>query len=220
MTCEIIATGSRGNAVLLDGAYLIDCGIPAKQLKPYYKKLRLVFLTHIHGDHFSPTTLRSIHKHRPSLRFVCPPDLLVPLCTAAQIHPDNITVLEPGQEAIFPHEPGGDLTVSPFSLLHNVPNVGWLFQNDHGTALYATDTLRIPIDAPELDLYLIEANYKGDDLQRRKEKKLAQGGYIYEDNVAVSHQSFETAMEWLSRNASPDSKIVFLHQHVEAEKEE
>ena len=28
MTCDVIATGSKGNAVLLNGAYLIDCGVP------------------------------------------------------------------------------------------------------------------------------------------------------------------------------------------------
>lgn len=32
---EIIATGSKGNAVLLSGGVLIDCGVPLKKLEPY-----------------------------------------------------------------------------------------------------------------------------------------------------------------------------------------
>ena len=56
MTCpikyEIIATGSDGNAVVINDIVLIDCGVPFKALKPYYKKLKLVLLTHIPADHF------------------------------------------------------------------------------------------------------------------------------------------------------------------------
>ena len=217
MTCEIIATGSKGNAVLLDGAYLIDCGVPMGKLQKYLRKLRIVFLTHIHSDHFNPSTIRKLHEQRPGLRFVCCRNLLVPLCADAKVSPDNVTVLEPEQAAVFRHEPGGDLQVQPFDLIHNVPNVGWIFRRDNGSALYATDTQYIPIDAPGLDLYMVECNYKGDDLERRKERKIATGGFIYEDKVAVSHMSFETVMGWLSKNATPHSKVVFLHQHIEKE---
>ena len=28
MTCNVIATGSQGNAVVLDGTILLDCGVP------------------------------------------------------------------------------------------------------------------------------------------------------------------------------------------------
>lgn len=217
MTCEVIATGSRGNAVILDGAYLIDCGVPFSSLKKHLKKLRMVFLTHIHSDHFNPSTLHKLHECRPSIRFVCCRNLLVPLCGDAKISPNNVTVLEPGQTAIFRHEPGGELRVTPFELIHNVPNVGWIFRRSNGSALYATDTQNIPINAPGLDLYMVECNYKGDDLERRKERKMAEGGFIYEDTVAVAHMSFETVMAWLSVNATPHSKVVFLHQHIEKE---
>jgi len=45
----IISTGSKGNAVIANKAVLIDCGVPFKALKMYYKKLKLVLLTHIHS---------------------------------------------------------------------------------------------------------------------------------------------------------------------------
>lgn len=217
MTCDVIATGSKGNAVLLGGIYLIDCGVPFHMLKPCLKKLRLVFLTHIHGDHFNAATIRKLHTHRPTLRFVCCRNLLVPLCSEAGVSPDNVTVLEPGQEAMFSHLPDGPLSCRPFPLIHNVPNVGWLFKDATGSALYATDTQSIPVQAPDLDLYMVECNYKGDELERRKERKLRSGGFIYEDTVAACHMSFETVMAWLSQNAAPHSKVVFLHQHIEKE---
>ena len=35
MTYDIISTGSQGNAIVVDGKILIDCGIPFKKLTPY-----------------------------------------------------------------------------------------------------------------------------------------------------------------------------------------
>lgn len=49
MNCEIISTGSKGNAVILNGSILIDCGVSSRKLEPYAKKLKLVLLTHVHG---------------------------------------------------------------------------------------------------------------------------------------------------------------------------
>lgn len=49
MTYEVIATGSSGNAVLINNEILIDCGVSWKKIRPYAKKLKLVLLTHEHS---------------------------------------------------------------------------------------------------------------------------------------------------------------------------
>ncbi|WP_298021131.1 hypothetical protein [uncultured Dysosmobacter sp.] len=49
MTCNIIATGSKGNAIQLDHRLLLDCGVPFKVLQPIFMELNLVLLTHRHG---------------------------------------------------------------------------------------------------------------------------------------------------------------------------
>ena len=41
MTYNIISTGSKGNAVVINGRILIDCGVPFKALEPVKKDLRL-----------------------------------------------------------------------------------------------------------------------------------------------------------------------------------
>lgn len=69
MTYNIISTGSKGNAVVINGRILIDCGVPFKALEPVKKDLRLVLLTHIHSDHFNPRTARALSKERPALRW-------------------------------------------------------------------------------------------------------------------------------------------------------
>ena len=68
---NIIATGSKGNAVVIDQKILIDCGVSFKALSKVYRALKLVLLTHIHSDHFQPTTLRLLAENRPTLRFAC-----------------------------------------------------------------------------------------------------------------------------------------------------
>lgn len=49
MTFEIIGTGSSGNALVLNGCILLDCGMPFKKIKPYLKELKLVFVSHCHS---------------------------------------------------------------------------------------------------------------------------------------------------------------------------
>ena len=61
---NIISSGSQGNAVILNGFVLVDCGVPYKQIAPYVPQLKLVLLTHIHGDHFCKRTLRRVAGRR------------------------------------------------------------------------------------------------------------------------------------------------------------
>ena len=49
MEYEIIATGSTGNATVLNKIILIDAGVSFKALKNVYRNLKIVLLTHIHS---------------------------------------------------------------------------------------------------------------------------------------------------------------------------
>ena len=71
MNYKVINTGSDGNAVLINGEILVDCGVSFKKLEPYYKNIKLVLLTHIHGDHFNKITIKKLTQLRPTLRFGC-----------------------------------------------------------------------------------------------------------------------------------------------------
>jgi glyoxylase-like metal-dependent hydrolase (beta-lactamase superfamily II) len=216
MTCDVISTGSKGNAVVLNGKYLFDCGVPLGKLKPYLKHIRVVFLTHCHSDHFLRGTIGRIHHHRPSVLFACGRNLLDPLCEQCGVSPDNVILCEPGK--IMRVNWGGEsIEFLCFDLIHNVENVGWAVkveQGEHsGTAMYATDTQYVPVDFPGLDLYMLESNHTVDELEKRRAAKIAAGEFAYEDTVRLSHMSAETVKEYLNRNAGPCSQVVFLHQH-------
>lgn len=213
MNYNIISTGSQGNAVVLNDCVLIDCGVSFKALKEVYKNLNLVLLTHEHGDHFKPQTIKRLAQERPTLRFGCCKWLVKPLVDAG-IPKQNIDVYEIGK--IYDYKA---FKVSPIKLYHNVKNCGYrLFLNGE-KAIYATDTGHLKgITAKDYDLYLIEANYDEDDLEQRIIEKTAAGQYCYELHVAERHLSHEEASEWLLANMGKNSEYVFLHQHKSREK--
>ena len=219
MTCDILATGSSGNAVVINGEILIDCGVPMKLLRKsgYIKSLKLVLLTHAHGDHFNAATVRALHQERPALRWGCC-EWMVPHLLETGV--DRLSI-----DVTRPTEPGESsraliynnfVIVDPVHLVHDVPNCGWMIHKNHERLLYATDTSTLDhITAKDYDLYLIEDNHTKAEIEARIADKQSRGEFSYEVRAARNHLSQEQANEWLARNAGPNSKVVFLHQHKE-----
>lgn len=215
MICNVIATGSQGNAVLLNNEVLIDCGVPYKLLAPYVSGLRLVLLTHRHGDHFNPTTIRRLHKERPTLRFGCCWWMMGQL-VAAGIPLRVIDVYFTESDTAFNEYDNGRVIVLAFPLLHDVENCGYKICIENETALYATDTSTMDgVSAPGFDLYMIEANHTEQEIADRIRRKTEAGEFVYEHRVEVTHLSREAADAWLMMNAGPNSKVIYLHQHQE-----
>ena len=213
MTYNIIATGSSGNAVILDGRILIDCGVPYKMLRPYVRDLQLVLLTHEHGDHFRPGTVRTLAMARPALRWGCC-DWMVLHLLGAGVDKRVIDVYAPTYSAVYHWL--DDLMVIPVPLFHNVPNCGYKLALHGEKIFYATDTGTMDgVEAPYYDLYLIEANHTQAEIEERIREKEAAGEFIYETAAMQNHLSREQALEWLSRNMGQNSRYVFLHQHQE-----
>lgn len=207
----MIATGSSGNAVLLEDFILIDCGVPYKTLSPYVKGLRLVLLTHRHADHFNKSTILRLHKERPVLRFGCC-EWMVPLLIAAGVPSRNIDVYEFGEVYNY-----GTMDLSTFPLVHDVENCGYKIGIAGERALYATDTGRLDVvSAPGFDLYMVEANHTEAEIQERIQRKTEAGEFVYEYRAAAGHLSKEKTEAWLAENATPGkSKVVYLHGHKE-----
>lgn len=198
--------------MILDGCILIDCGVPYKKLEPYVGRLRLVLLTHIHGDHFNPATIRRLHKERPALRFGCCEWLVEPLLVAG-VAARCIDVYIADLEYNY----GIGMSISPFWLAHDVENCGYRFLFADGKkAIYATDTGSLEsIIAQGYDLYMIEANHLESELAERIRRKTEAGEFVYETRVIGTHLSREAADLWLAMNAGPNSKVVYLHGHEE-----
>lgn len=217
MNYKILASGSAGNAVIVEDVILIDCGVSFKALKDYYKDLKLVLLTHIHSDHFNKSTIRRLAYERPTLRFGCCEWLVEELinCGVSKRNIDLYTCFEGMHYGI-------GFSIETFLLKHDVPNCGWQIMFDNGYSyFYATDTCNLDnIEAKDYDMYFIEGNYEDkDELEKRKQKHIENGEYSYEDRVEKTHLSQVKATEWLMENMRESSQYIFMHQHKENRKE-
>lgn len=222
MTYDILATGSGGNAAVINGEILIDCGVPMKRLREsgYIKRLKLALLTHEHGDHFNAAAVRALHRERPSLRWICGEWMVAP---NERLEPGPLIKAGVDMRLIFPQKPGstwlyGDISAALEEIPHDVRNCCWHVIHRGETLFYATDTGTLDgIEAKDYDLYLIEANHTRAEIEARIADKQARGQFAYEYRAARNHLSREQALDWLARNAGPKSRYVFLHQHREKE---
>lgn len=208
---NVIATGSDGNATIIHDDILVDCGVPFRALRPYVKRLQLVLLTHEHGDHFNPGTVRRLAHDRPALRWGACAWMVQHLLDAG-VDRRRIDVLEPDHLTVY----GNGLCVSPFRLTHNVENCGYKIYTGGKSFLYATDTGTMDgITAKGFDFYLLEANHRREELEARAAEKLASGLFSYELKAAENHLSYEQARDWLAENMGPKSVWIPMHGHRE-----
>ena len=203
MNYNIINTGSDGNATIIENTIMIDCGLPFKKIYPYIRKLKLVLLTHIHGDHFNKSTIKKLAEERPKLRFGCCEWLVQDLIDCG-VSKKRIDVYTLDNEYDY-----GSFKVSTIRLFHDVPQCGYrVFINGY-KCIYCTDTNTLDgIKAEGYDYYFIEANYEN-------EQELHERAYndYYEKRVKSTHLSKEQATEWLLDNMGANSVYEFMHKH-------
>lgn len=217
MTYDIIATGSTGNCVIINGEIAIDMGVPMKKLREsgYIKNLKLVLLTHEHGDHFNATTVRALHKERPALRWGCC-EWMVPKLLESGVSKFVIDIFDFDPDAEFMYFP--NYRIRPERLTHDAPNCGYHISNwsQDDRLFYATDTGTLDgVTAKDYNLYMLESNHTRAEIEARTAEKEARGEFSYEPRAAANHLSYEQAMDWLARNAGPNSRYLLLHQHRE-----
>lgn len=214
MKHHVIQSGSDGNAVILQGekdVILVDCGVSFAKLAPYRRAISLVLLTHIHGDHFRPATIKRLAHDRPMLRFMVPSWLLYPLLDQCDVDERNIDLAQMDATAVY----GERIKVRPFGLIHDVPNCGYEITLDKSRVVYATDTSYLP-DIVNADYYMLEANYKNaEELAERASAKIEAGLYSYERGLQDRHYSREQAIDYVYRNGNEKSQFVLLHEHKE-----
>lgn len=209
---NIISTGSIGNAVVINNNILIDCGVSYAKLKEVVRTLQVVLLTHIHIDHFLPSTIKLLAENRPTLRFVCG-DWLVEDLIKCGVNKKNIDVINQFNGVLY----SNGLKVNMQPTYHNVPNCCYkIILPNKRRIFYATDTYTLDnVSAKEYDYYLIEANYGEEEIEERINAKKTLGMFIYELKAKENHLSQEKADEWLNNNMGYNSEIIYLHGHID-----
>lgn len=200
---KIIATGSKGNAILYHNCILVDCGVPFTLLKPYYKDIKLVLLTHIHGDHFNIQTIKKLAFERPSIRFGCP----IHLKSSMPPH-TNIDIYEYNRTYVY-----NFAAITPIELKHDVPNFGYKIHSYNTKLFHATDTSTLEgIEAKDYDLYAIEHNYDEESTIKKLYEDDENGLYNHQSRSIFTHLSEQQAKDWLYKNKGENSEVLRLHE--------
>lgn len=204
---KIISTGSKGNAILLGNGILLDCGVSFKTMKPYLKDIKLVFISHEHGDHLAQS-VKKIHELRPTVRF-CVGLFLKDKLIDLGIKRSKIDVLKHNKSYNY-----GKFTIEPFVLFHDVKNYGCVINDkiSNEKILYAVDTSKIDhIKARNYNLYLIEGNYDEEKLEQNIKEDKENGVFCYGERVKETHLSIQQASEFLIGNMGLNSKYELIH---------
>ena len=201
---QVISSGSEGNAVIYNNAIMVDCGVAFKALQEVKRSLKIVLLTHKHGDHLKLRTLQRLQAERPTLRIACGNFLLEELPCIK-----NIDVLQVGK--IYDY---GAFKVSPIKLYHDVPNFGWRIFLPNGQKIFhATDTVHLEgITAKGYDLYAIEHNYCEEYIQEAIEEARANGEYTHAYSNINTHLSAQQARAFIDKNRKESSEVLELHK--------
>lgn len=200
---QVIATGSKGNAILYHGNILLDCGVPFSKIKPYLHDIQLILLTHCHKDHINIDTLRKIAFERPSLRIGCCKWMLEYVEAFK-----NVDLYEIGKVYDY-----GLFSVSPVKLYHDVDNCGYRIFKGDTKIFHATDTAHLKgISAKNYDLYAIEHNYDEDTVYQIIEKLESAGKFAHQRGSINSHLSEQQARDFIFKNKFENSKVLRLHE--------
>lgn len=168
MDVQILATGSGGNAVVIDDMFLIDAGITIKTYKSHeLEGIEAFAITHAHGDHMQKPLVRyllrqGLHAHLPAdvIAALIEEDMvdITPLINSGQIIP-----MAPEKE----FEIGG-ITITPKAQKHHdVTNHALVLENGKHRLLYATDLDTVEptdigvglLDLGMFDTIMLEGNY-------------------------------------------------------------
>lgn len=201
MKYKVIGSNSKGNSVIYDERFMVDCGVPYSKVKNELKYLEYVFLTHRHNDHFNLKSLTTLNAK--GIKIVCCKWLKESL---------NRLGIEPIVIELNKWYDFGSIKASAFKLYHDVENCGWRLNIDNQKVFHATDTGTLEgISAKGYQIYAIEHNYCEIELERKVQEQIANGEFAHGIRSQETHLSVQQAEKFIKENATDDYEIIELH---------
>lgn len=208
MKYEILESGSSGNCIVIDGFFMIDCGLSYKKIKDKLKNIKLIFISHSHQDHLNKITIKRIAYDNPTIKFVVGSTDLINILLGCGIKSSNIFALVSDKWYDL-----GMLKVRLEALEHDVPNHLCKFEVNGKRGIYIVDTNTVDnVNAKDYDLYFIEANYMQDVLERHKQELDENNIYDHLYRVQNVHLSYEQANSFLIENMGNNSIYEYIHK--------
>lgn len=220
---DIVATGSRGNSILINDVLMIDTGIRQKDFKNYCDDVKFIFLTHRHTDHTNIKLLQYIYKNRPLLlknglyanqdTFDYIRDKDPELADFAYskdrlIQKDSKFVLQdPKNKDIY--------FIEAFELVHDVENYGFVIKNRHNeNLLFGTDTASMDY-APKdkYDYILLEGNYHAQEVIAMLESE--DDDEVLRALRNLRHLSVQSFENFVRKHSKENAEVYQLHESFE-----
>lgn len=153
MKFKVLGSSSAGNCFLINDDLMIDAGMPYSKIKDDVKNVKYVLLTHVHGDHFKPATIRKMIVENENLIFICGDWLSEEVFKIA--NPENVMVYNFDVLNIL------DYKIAMIEAYHDVPNCGYRIMQGSHKHLHITDTFTLDgIEAKNYDSASIECNHE------------------------------------------------------------
>ena len=209
MKYEIIGSSSKGNCIIVEDILMLDCGVSYAKIKPYLKKVKIIFISHEHKDHLLPSTIQKIAYNKPTIRFVSGSKEVVKKLLENGVNKMNIYYMQSGKWFSL-----GLINLKLEPMKHDVENYALKFKinNVNKKGIYIVDTKSVEnLKAEKYDLYLIEANYKEETLQRHLQE-CSQEELVYLQRVPYTHLSYEKANTFLIDNMGANSEFQYIHE--------
>lgn len=193
---EIIQSGSKGNAVRIKDI-MIDCGVSYSKMKNELNKCRVLFITHIHGDHVKEKTLNNIRKYHKNIKVIGNYEV------AQKYKVDMIS----GTKSIT----SKNWKLTPFYVPHDVVCQGIAIKFENGTdVIYVTDSAGTDEWLKgKYDYLFIESNHDENIL-----KQIDLSKYPYDVlGSSKRHTSYQESKAFYYMNRKgKDSKWIELHK--------
>lgn len=197
LSVKVIETGSSGNCFLFNDSLIIDVGVPMSHLKDVdFKKITHILLTHIHGDHFHKTTLRTINQKYKHIEFVCGEWLYEDLRLVMGGDTEQVKVIEMNKLYEF-----GGFKIAGFHAIHNVPNCGYRLVKDGHKHFHVTDISTLyGLTATNYDSATIECNYEDNKANELIQRADEDGEFSYLRKAMRNHLSVYEVVEFVKAN--------------------
>ena len=202
MQIKAYHSSSAGNLYQIDNL-LIDAGVPiakiTKALNFRLSEIEGCLISHEHRDH----SLAARHLMRAGVDVYMSNKTSISMALNLSGH--RLHVIEPMKQFRI-----GEWNIKPFSLPHDVPNMGFLISNGESKILYAVDTHYIPYRFDGLNYILISCNYDAETLKRNI--RLGLVDVEVGKRILMNHMSLATVKDFLIVNdLSRVREIWLLH---------
>ena len=156
-----------------------------------------------------PTTIKTIIYNKPNIKIITGSkgvaDILINQC---KVPLKNVFLLKTKRWYDI-----GMCKIKLDELVHDTPNYAIHIDYKNNKILYAVDTAEIShVTAKDYDLYLIEANYMEDVLERHKKELDENHEYDHLYRVQNVHLSYEQCNGFLIENMGDNSIYEYIHR--------